>query len=119
MTPGHIERLEAAGEPAAGEWAIWNNATSYFGDPRYETAEILKVTEKTVTTRALYGTGENRRLLADLMWSGPEAEAKALVERLKSSIGQMTDEVRRSRERHANRVAAILKARATQEQTHG
>ena len=123
MTPGLIERLEAAGEgsrkPAAGEWAIWNDAASYFGDPRYETAEILKVTAKTVTTRSVWGRGENRRLLADLMWSGPEAEAKALVERLKSSVGQMTDDVRRSRERHANRVAAILKARATQEQTHG
>ena len=116
MTPGLIERLEGALEPTAGEWAIWNDSLSHFSQPRYATAEIIKVTAKTVTTRALWGRGENRRLLADLLWSGPEAEAKALVERLRSSVGQMTNEVRRSRERHANRVIAILKARATQEQ---
>jgi len=92
-----------------GLWAIWNDGARFFNaDARYVTAEILKSTAKTVTTRSLYGHGENRRMSEDMLWAGEEAEAKALVERLNSSVGLMKDELRRSRERNAARIADIL-----------
>lgn len=92
-----------------GQWAVWNDASRFLGaDPRYETAEILKATPKTVTTRSIYGHRENRRMSEDMLWAGPEAGAKALVERLSSSVGLMKDEIRRSRERHAERAAKLL-----------
>ncbi|KQS55942.1 hypothetical protein ASG17_07780 [Brevundimonas sp. Leaf363] len=67
-----------------------------------------------VMTAAAWGRRREKHHYADnILFSGPEANAKALVERLTSSAGLMKDEVRRSRERHAARVAAEV-ARATQ-----
>lgn len=93
-----------------GQWAVFNDAPSYF-DPRYEAREILKVTEKMVTTTSVYGNGPWRRNKSDLLWAGSEDEAKLLMERLNSSVGLMKDEVRRSKERMIARNDALLKTK--------
>jgi len=92
-----------------GHWLVWNGASSW-NDPRYEAAEISKVTAKTVTYRSLWGRDTRKNIDGNELWSGPEAEAKALVVRLNSSVGLMKDEVRRSRERHSERVSKLVQA---------
>lgn len=93
----------------AGKWLVWDSS-SWFSDPRYEASEIIKATQKTVVLRNIYGRDARRNIDGKEVWSAPEAEAKALAERLNSSVGLMKDEVRRSGERHKERVAAILQA---------
>lgn len=93
----------------AGQWLVWNGASAW-SDPRYEAAEIGKVTAKTVTYRSSWGRDTRRNIDGSEVWSGPEAEAKALAVRLNSSVGLMKDEVRRSRERHSERVSNLVQA---------
>lgn len=91
-----------------GKWAVFNDA-AWDCDTRYETREILKVTDKTVTTTSTYSSSQpTRRSKSDIGWAGPEADAKRLVERLNSSVGLMKDEVRRSKERMIARNADLI-----------
>lgn len=103
------EVLEAGAEWRVGQWLIWD-AAGYFSDPRYEASEIVKLTPKTVTIRGTWGRDTRRNIDGKELWAGPEIEAKALAERLNSSVGLMKGEVRRSRERHQERASKLVQA---------
>lgn len=92
-----------------GEWAVFNDS-GWGCDPRYETREILKVTDKTVSTAAMYNSSRlMRHSKSDIGWAGPETDAKRLVEQLNSSVGLMKDERRKSLERMAARNADLVR----------
>ena len=108
MTPP-TEVLEAGAGMNAGQWLVYN-AAGYFSDPRYEVSEIVKVTLKTVVLRGVWGRDTRKNIDGKELWYGAEVEAKALAERLNSSSALMKDEVRRSRERHQERVTKLVQA---------
>ena len=101
------EVLEA--ELRVGRWLVWD-ASSWHSSSRYEAAEIVKVTAKTLTYKGTWGRETRKNIDASEVWAGPEAQAKALAERLNSSSGLMVDELRRSRERHRERVSRLVQA---------
>lgn len=92
-------------EITVGQWLVWN---AWGVKPRYEAAEVVKITAKTVTHSGLWGRETRRTISGDEVWCGPEADAKALVKRLNSSSSLMADEQRRSRERHNERVQKLI-----------
>lgn len=105
--------VSGAHSPVVGGWVVWNDALSVLSSPHYEAGEIVKVTPKTVTTRSRLGS-TFRRSISDTLWFGGEDQAKALLEKLTSSVGLMKDEVRRSKERHNERAQQLI-AKATGE----
>lgn len=89
-------------EHKVGDWAVVDN----YG---YVALEILRVTEKQTVTRDKWSGQRERRFRTDeILWSGPEAATKALVERLKSSRATSDEEARKAHERHGNRVADLI-----------
>lgn len=83
-----------------GDFAIYNDGSFYVGShPEFRISEILKTTEKTVTVRSFYGQGQTRKYENDIFWSGPEAEAKAKLEKLISSVALCKEEGVKSRAR--------------------
>ncbi|GEM_PF-6662609 len=96
-------------ELRVGQWLVWD-ASGWHSSPRYEAAEIVKVTAKTVTYKGVWGRETRKNIDGSEVWSGPKAEAKALAERLNSSSGLMKDELRRSHERHRERVSKLVQA---------
>lgn len=96
-----------------GDWMIVDDG---FSGPVYRAMRIIKVTEqKVVATDS--SRSKARHFYKDrLKFVGTESECRRYVERLTSSVGLMTDECRRSRERHNDRVNKILaEAKGTDE----
>lgn len=99
-------------KPWTAEWIVVDDSRAWSDTPRYEAFSVSKRTEKTILVAQPNTTRERRFYPEDVLWSGDESMARHLAERLTSSVGLMKDEIRRSRERHAERArAALQKAR--------
>lgn len=87
------------------DWMIVDDG---FSGPLYRAMRIVKVTDQKVVASDA-GRSQARHFYKDrLKFVGTEDECRRYVERLTSSVGLMTDECRRSRVRHNERVAKIL-----------
>ena len=94
------------GGHTAGEFAVVFEEWSR----RWATGEITRVTPMKVMTRQ-HGTREAHHDKSSIVFSGPEADAKALCEVLTSLEGRRVAAVRQLADQHRERIkAAIAKA---------
>lgn len=90
---------------AIDDWVIIDDG---FSSPVYRAMRIIKVTEQKVVATDSSRSNARHFYKDRLKFVGTESECRRYVERLTSSVGLMTDECRRSRERHNDRVNKIL-----------
>lgn len=91
-------------QPKVGQWAVFNDG---WKDDRYVAQQIVRVTEQKVMTRE-GAYRERHHAKENIRFTGTEERCLRLCDRLQGSVGLTTDEVRRSRQRHAERVAKMI-----------
>lgn len=96
-------------EPKVGQWAVFNDG---FGYDKYVAQQIVRVTAQKIMTRE-GAYRERHHLKENVHFVGTEERCLRLCARLQGSVGLMTDEVRRSRRRHLERVAQMIAEMST------
>lgn len=92
-----------------GDWVIVNHG---FHEPLYRALRVIKVSPQKFVAADPSRSNARHFYKDNIHRVDTEDECRAIVERLTSSVALMKDEQRRSRERHAARVAKILRGEA-------
>jgi len=69
---------------------------------------VEKVTERTLTVPARWGSKPSRVLRSSVLFTGPKDACQGLLEKLKSSQALCNKEIRESGDRHANRMKRLI-----------
>ena len=91
-------------EPKVGQWVVFNDG---WHNDRYIAQQITRVTAQKVMTRE-GAYRERHHAKEKILFVDTEERCLRLCDRLQGSVGLTTDEVRRSRERHSERVEKLI-----------
>lgn len=97
-------------EIRVGHFAVFRDGWDEF--PRYVAQRVVRVTaQKLMTREGAYR--ERHHAKESVLFVGAEERCLRLCDRLQGSVGLMSDEVRRSRQRHHERAAKIIEEMST------